>query len=99
MEEKDITGKEIRIICSGCKSVYFVPIEMMEFKGIIDMSCKKCRQLLEIRHHSLKEQMREEILEMIEKSTYAFLDLPPIKYVSKEMEEQDETTEKNNMVD
>ena len=81
---------EIRIICSGCSRVFFVPAGMMEFQGLLKLTCQTCDQLLEIRHHSLKEQMVKEIMEIIEKSSYHFLNLPPVKMVQEKMEEEDD---------
>lgn len=94
----DLSMVDIRIVCSGCKREYFLPVEMLEFKSILDVNCKSCNQLLELRHHSLKEQMVEEITGIIEKSTYAFINEPPVKFVHKKMEEEDETSKEDNMV-
>lgn len=88
--------KEIRIICSGCKQEYFVPAEMQNFKSLLNLTCRKCNQLLEIRHHSPKEQMVEKMMDIIEKSSYRFLNLPPIKMAQEKMEKENE---ENNMVD
>jgi len=82
--------KEIRIFCSGCSREYFVPAEMQNFTSLLNLTCRKCNQLLEIRHHSLKEQMAQEMMQIIEKSTYNFLDLPPIKMTQEKMEEEDD---------
>jgi hypothetical protein len=38
----------IRITCPTCQRIYFVPIEWMEIKDIIEMACKTCDSELKI---------------------------------------------------
>lgn len=82
---------EIRLKCKECGRVYFVPLEMMEHREHLEMFCKTCNVPIPLVHHSsLKEEMRKELMEMIGKTTYQFLDEPPVKMATKKMEKKND---------
>ncbi len=84
---KELSMKDFKVKCSECSRAYFLPIEILEVHEMIDITCKSCNAPIDLKL-SLKEQMANEIMGIIEKSTYAFLDLPPMKHVTKEMEKE-----------
>ncbi len=85
---KELSMKDIRIKCFECGRMYFLPIEILEVYEMIDITCKSCGATIDMKYHSLKEQMRSELMKIVEKSSYQFLDQPPIKEVVKKMEKE-----------
>lgn len=80
--------EEARLKCKECGRVYFIPLEMLDLSEHLEMFCKTCNIPIPLVHHSLKEEMRKELMDIIEKSTYQFLDEPPIKMAAKKMEKE-----------
>lgn len=62
------TIDEIRIVCSECRREYAVPTGMLETWSMIEMQCKSCGNILRI--NTLKERVRKEMMEIIERSGY-----------------------------
>lgn len=62
------SADEIRVICPECRKEYFVPTGMLEVWGVIEVKCNDCYSILRL--DTLKEQMRKEIIEIMERSSY-----------------------------
>lgn len=62
------TADEIKIICPECRREYFVPAGMLTVWSSIEMKCKTCTSILRI--DTLKEQMKMEIMKIVERSGY-----------------------------
>ena len=62
------TADEIKIICPECRQEYFVPTGMLEVWSAIEVKCKDCYTILRL--NSLKEQMKIELMGIIERSGY-----------------------------
>ena len=60
--------EDMKIICAKCSREFHVPVQMLGVWDAIELKCKTCGSMLTV--NTLKEQMRHELIKIMERSGY-----------------------------